>query len=118
MQLKRIFAFFGLIGVVLSAFGSHYLKKILSEAHLQTWKTASLYLFIHVLAGLYCGHYVTQKRSQYCFLFGIVIFSGSLYVLSILNIPLIGIITPIGGLLFILGWLFLLLDMKQEINKT
>jgi len=111
MFFKRLFPIIGLCGVILSAFGAHYLKGKITEAQLQTWTTASFYLFIHVLAGLYCSHFVSKKRSQTLFVGGVFLFSGSLYVLALSNIKMIGLLTPIGGVLFILGWLFLALDI-------
>ena len=72
MAIKKLFAFIGLFGVVLSAFGAHYLKNKISETHIQTWTTASFYLFIHVIIGLYSSHFVAKKRSQYLFLWELI----------------------------------------------
>ena len=112
MSLKKLFAFIGLLGVILSAFGSHYLKSRISSEHIQTWTTASFYLFVHVIVGLYACQFVARKRSQTLFLWGILFFSGSLYILVLTKVKIFGLITPIGGILFILGWLFLALDLK------
>jgi uncharacterized membrane protein YgdD (TMEM256/DUF423 family) len=111
--IKKSFAILGLLGVFLGAFGAHYLKNKITPLQQQTWNTASFYLFVHVLAGLYSTSLVSKKRSQYLFLGGILLFSGSLYALSLSNISAFGIVTPIGGVLFILGWLFLALDTVE-----
>lgn len=98
------------LGVILGAFGAHYLKPVLSEyASLETYKTANIYHFIHALAILVLGHSkaIDLKKLRiifWIFLFGIFVFSGSLYVLSITDIKWLGAITPIGGLAFITAW--------------
>lgn len=111
MRLKKIYCILGVIGVILSAFGAHALKNILDADHMKTWQTASLYLFIHVLAGLYSEQHSKKNRSSYLFFTGIILFSGSLYALVLTKIRYLGIITPIGGVSFILGWLFLFFDL-------
>lgn len=78
---------------------------------MQVWNTANFYLFIHVFAGLYSSNFVSKTRSQYMFLVGIILFSGSLYLLSVLNMKALGFVTPFGGVMFILGWLFLAFDL-------
>ncbi len=112
MNFKKIFCIFGMLGVCLSAFGAHALKSVLTTEHMKTWQTASQYLFIHVLAGLYAEQFSQRKRSSYFFFFGTVLFSGSLFLLALTNMTALGIITPIGGICFILGWLFLFFDLS------
>lgn len=104
------------LGVVLGAFGAHSLKAILTEAQIESWKTAVLYLFIHGIgmliisvADLGDDNGQITKQSFYLFLVGIFCFSGSIFLLTLqetLNVKLgwLGPITPLGGLLFILGW--------------
>lgn len=119
---KRIIIFasvFGILAVILGAFGAHSLKELISAKELDTWNTAVQYQFYHTLALLFLATF-SRFRSRainaasWFFSFGILFFSGSLYLLSIKsilnisNIVLLGPLTPIGGLLFILGWISLL----------
>lgn len=111
---------FGILAVVFGAFGAHALKVRISPEELTTWGTAVQYQFYHVLALLFLSTF-SRFRSRFiviaywCFTFGILFFSGSLYILATKNlldinqITFIGPITPIGGLLFIIGWIALLL---------
>ena len=112
MFINRLFVILGALGVICGAFGAHALKTKLTEAQMHTWSTATLYLFIHVIAGLLSGILCSKKRSQICFLLGVFLFSGSLYTLILTNSPSLGIITPAGGILFIVGWLIMLFDLK------
>ncbi|WP_395802022.1 DUF423 domain-containing protein [Daejeonella sp.] len=120
---KRIIiaaSIFGMIAVILGAFGAHTLKGRLSSSELEVWKTAVDYHFYHTFALLFLATFSKNDSrainlSAWFFTIGILLFSGSLYLLStkvILNltgISFIGPITPIGGLFFILGWVFLLI---------
>jgi len=102
------------IAVALGAFGAHGLKNIASAQQLEWWHTATLYLFIHALGLLLVGllirlKYITQTTA-WLLQIGIIIFSGSLYAMT-LGAPLwFGAITPIGGVLMIIGWLWLALS--------
>ncbi|KAB8030654.1 DUF423 domain-containing protein [Fluviispira multicolorata] len=114
MFYPKLFSVLGLLGVALGAFGAHGLKNKVSPEYLENWKTATLYLFIHILAGL-ISYYVTDKnRSQLFFAIGCMIFSGSLFLLVLLNLPILGAITPIGGVSFMLGWVFLFFDINKK----
>lgn len=118
---KRIIltaAFFGALAVAFGAFGAHGLKKLLPASDLDVWQKGVDYQFYHTLALLYLSTFARYRNkliniAYICFTFGIIFFSGSLYILSTreishLNIAtLVGPITPIGGLLFIFGWLML-----------
>ena len=120
---KRIIitaSLFGILAVILGAFGAHGLKGKIDANELQTWETAVQYHFYHVLALLFLSTFSRFKCrlinfSYWSFTLGIVLFSGSLYVLAakdILNITqtsFIGPVTPVGGLFFIIGWTTLLL---------
>lgn len=106
---------FGATGVVIGAFGAHALKPSLDAAgRLDTFETAVKYQFYHTLAMLAVGlmmQQITAKALHYAtllFALGIVFFSGSLYVLCITGIDVLGAITPIGGILFIAGWISVL----------
>ena len=119
---KRIIviaSIFGILAVILGAFGAHGLKKLLSADELDTWHTAVQYQFYHTFALLFLSSFSRFKSrainaASWFFTFGILLFSGSLYLMSaksILNINnanFLGPLTPIGGLLFILGWISLL----------
>jgi len=108
---------FGAMGVVLGAFGAHWLAERLPAQQLSSYKTGVLYHFIHVIATLSVLNIVKKdpskmlKISAILFLIGIVLFSGSIYllatrdVLGLLNYKWLGPITPVGGLLFITGWI-------------
>lgn len=124
---KRIIttaAIFGAIAVILGAFGAHSLKRIIAESQLEIWHTAVQYQFYHTFALLFLATFGRFKNSiinfsAWCFVAGIVFFSGSLYLLALnpilnLNVSLLGPITPIGGLFFILGWLSLLLAAVKD----
>lgn len=111
-------AIFGALSVVFGAFGAHALKALISEQALANWQTAVNYQFFHSLALLILSNKPESKelnRVSWFFVLGILLFSGSLYALSlreITNLPIsfLGPITPIGGLLFIIGWVMLLLS--------
>ena len=110
---------FGILAVILGAFGAHGLKSLVSASDLENWKTAVSYHFYHALALLFLSTMVRYRDrfiefAYYAFTAGILLFSGSLYLLSTravtgLEAGILGPITPIGGLMFILGWVFLLL---------
>lgn len=107
--------------VLIGAFGAHSLNSLLTEyGRTETYKTAVFYQFFHSIAIIITAfmyeRYDTKKlnTSFYLFIAGIVLFSGSLYTLSITNITIFGAITPIGGIMFILGWLNLYLATKKS----
>lgn len=115
MEIFRTLAgLFGFLGVALGAFGAHGLEqKLLNQGHVDTWETATLYLFVHALALIVLsGLPAAGIRKPLCWAgwswtLGILIFSGSLYLLSITNISQLGAITPIGGVCFLVGWVAL-----------
>ncbi|HAT9135718.1 TPA: DUF423 domain-containing protein [Legionella pneumophila subsp. pneumophila] len=119
-KLFLIFAgLFGLLGNALGAFGAHALKTKLSPTMLAIYQAGAQYQFYHALALLAVSVLLFHIQSTWlnlsglAFIAGILLFSGSLYLLSITGIKWIGIITPIGGLSFILGWLFLIIAVIQ-----
>ena len=118
-------AAFGFLAVIFGAFGAHSLKKLISVEQLEVWQTAVQYHFYHTLAILFLSTFSRSRNkiinfSFYCFTLGILLFSGSLYLLSLKNIlgiesvGVLGPITPVGGLFFILGWLSLLLAALRD----
>jgi len=98
------------LAVTLGAFGAHGLKDYTDAAGLATWETAVRYQALHGLALLILSLAVNwfSVRSfnivYFCFLFGVLVFSGSLYILVLSGIKWLGAITPIGGVLMIVGW--------------
>lgn len=101
------------LGVLLGAFGAHALKTRLSPEMLGVYTTAVEYQFYHSLGLLLIGliGYHLQSKwlnwSGILLVSGIILFSGSLYALSITGIKVLGVITPIGGLAFVAGWICL-----------
>lgn len=111
-----IAAALGMLAVGLGAFGAHALKPMLLETQrLDAYQTAVAYHFYHVFALLATGILMISNASKklhyasLCFLTGILLFSGSLYMICLLDVKGIGIITPVGGVFFMAGWLLLLL---------
>ncbi len=106
------------LAVALGAFGAHALKERLSERYLAIWETAVQYQMFHAI-GLIAigilmstsllGQSTTLTWAGYLLLAGIIIFSGSLYILSLSGIGILGAITPIGGVAFIVGWILLII---------
>jgi uncharacterized membrane protein YgdD (TMEM256/DUF423 family) len=109
--LFRIAAALCFLAVGLGAFAAHALKDTLA-AHAMTdaWNKAVLYHFVHALALLVLASVPAPSRwAAWLFLAGIVLFSGSLYLLALTNLRWLGAITPLGGLCFLGGWLSLVL---------
>jgi uncharacterized membrane protein YgdD (TMEM256/DUF423 family) len=103
---SRIAAVMGLLAVALGAFGAHALKDLLGHNGTTTiWEKAVFYHFIHAVM-----LFVLAERKQipavawWSFLTGIFIFSGSLYLLAVTNALWLGVVTPIGGVSFLVGW--------------
>ena len=106
-------AFFGFTGVALGAFAAHGLKSRLTPEYLTIFHTGVTYQLVHTLALLGVALLATQIPGRLItwagasFAIGILLFSGSLYVLTTTGISKLGIITPFGGLAFLIGWLCL-----------
>lgn len=106
------------LAVAFGAFGAHALKEKLSAHYLAIWETAVQYQMFHALGLIAIGILmnsslmgpITQlKWAGNLLLVGTIIFSGSLYVLSLTRIGVLGAITPIGGVAFIAGWIMLIM---------
>ena len=109
VALFRIAAALCFLAVALGAFGAHGLRSTL-EAHgmLDVWNKAVFYHFIHAIALLVLALYGTLNRGAcLLLLIGILIFSGSLYLLALTNLRWLGAVTPFGGLCFLAGWAWL-----------
>jgi uncharacterized membrane protein YgdD (TMEM256/DUF423 family) len=103
-------AFFGFTGVGLGAFAAHGLKNRLTPEYLAIFHTGVTYQLVHTLALLGVALLATQVPGRLItwagasFAIGIVLFSGSLYVLTLTGVSKLGIVTPFGGLAFLVGW--------------
>ncbi|MCF8724669.1 uncharacterized membrane protein YgdD (TMEM256/DUF423 family) [Nitrospina gracilis] len=113
----------GGLSVMLGAFGAHSLKAVLTEKSLATFQTANQYQFFHslalVLVGLLCGYLGEGNDSKankagWFFLAGIVMFSGSLYWLALGGPRVLGPVTPLGGLSFMIGWFLLAFSFPKK----
>ena len=111
-------AVFGLLAVASGAFGAHGLQGSLTVKQLQIWHTAVEYQFYHVFGLLFLSTFTRFKNNliavcYYTFTIGIIFFSGSLYLLAaghligVQHSNIFGPLTPVGGLLFIIGWITL-----------
>jgi uncharacterized membrane protein YgdD (TMEM256/DUF423 family) len=118
-------SFFGLIAVAFGAFGAHGLKKLISPEYISMWEKGVQYQFYHALALIVCAIYLKTEDSKlilnaaYCFVLGILFFSGSLYLLAtreLTGIPtvILGPITPVGGFFFIAGWGLILVNALKK----
>lgn len=118
----QIAAIVGATAVGIGAFGAHGLEPVLeANGRLDTFETAVKYHFYHALAMLSVAiwYQIQPERkilvkAMWSFLIGILIFSGSLYVLSLTGITWLGAITPLGGVAFIVGWLMLFWAGKKQ----
>ncbi len=116
---------FLLLAVALGAFGAHALKSMISAAQLQIWKTASSYHFYHALGlvGLAIWSQSAHRNlasqiAGWCFILGICLFSGSLYLLALTGQSWLGMLTPLGGLLFMAGWVgWIVAVMGQKLSQ-
>ena len=101
---------FASLSIILGAFGAHALKDQLSAYSLAIYEKAVLYQMFHSLGILLLTAIAKNMDvldfsfSIWCFIVGIILFSGSLYILALTNVKWLGMITPIGGMLFIIGW--------------
>lgn len=112
--MVAIAAFYGMSGVAMGAFAAHALKKRLDAYALDIIQTATHYQMIHAIAMLvlvalaHAGEF--QLRTPlWCFAIGIALFSGSLYALALSGLKPLGAITPVGGVLLLLGWILLII---------
>ena len=107
----------GCLVVIMGAFGAHGLNEVLDDYGKSIYNKAVLYHMFHSIAILILGLInkiqpeIQLSITGWSFVFGIILFSGSLYILAITSIKSLGMITPIGGILFIIGWVFLILKV-------
>lgn len=119
-------AIFAGLAVILGAFGAHALKEVLTDSQSQTFETGVRYQLYHSFALLITGlAYASIPGKQFklaaiFFIIGIILFSGSLYLLVMMKmngqvgLGGLGLLTPIGGLFFILGWIMLCIGLLQK----
>ncbi|ARN74185.1 DUF423 domain-containing protein [Oceanicoccus sagamiensis] len=122
--LLMIAALSGLLAVAIGAFGAHGLKGRVTTDLMAVYQTGVQYHFYHTLALLLVGILMLQfpqesllSWSGWLFVVGMIIFSGSLYVMALTGIKWLGAITPIGGVAFIAGWLSLAIAVYKNVGE-
>jgi uncharacterized membrane protein YgdD (TMEM256/DUF423 family) len=108
-RAQQIAAFLGFSGVLCGAFGAHLLRGLLEKSGTTgVWQTGVLYHLVHAVVLLILSGWRPVPRAAYrLILGGVIVFSGSLYILALTNIKWLGAITPLGGLGMLAGWLAL-----------
>ena len=118
-RILSVAAVSGLLAVALGAFGAHGLKAIISPEMLEVYKTGVQYQFYHAFALLIVGILMNFSQSKaltwsaYLFITGIILFSGSLYLLAISGVKALGMITPFGGITWIAAWLLMIVHFNR-----
>ena len=117
-------AVFGIVAIILGAFGAHALKDVLETQQLSTFETGVRYQMYNALFLFFVGssNHISDKARRvifYLVVIGVLFFSGSIYLLAIdslisFDAKSIGFITPIGGLLLIVGWIWLFIDFNNK----
>ncbi len=108
--ISLLAAVFGFTGVAFGAFGAHAIKSMVDQERLPWWETASRYHLVHALALVFAAILAAKvpgrlaKSAGWCFAAGIVLFSGSLYLMTATGVRGLGAVTPFGGLLLLAGW--------------
>lgn len=111
MSPTALAAILGFTGVAFGAFGAHALKATLSANEtMAIWQTAVLYHLVHAGASLWASN--RKPVVVRIWVAGVLFFSGSLYALALTNMKWLGAITPIGGILFLVGWALLIKSRK------
>jgi uncharacterized membrane protein YgdD (TMEM256/DUF423 family) len=110
----------GFTAVAIGAFGAHGLREKLSPEMLEVYKTGVLYQFIHtiVLLILSLTNFIKSKIPSIFFLLGIVLFSFSLYIYSTTGNQFFAMITPVGGVCFLIGWFWLIVEVIKRKENT
>ncbi len=125
MQKQRLLvaSVLGMLAVILGAFGAHGLEKLVDARMLQRFHTGVEYQFYHTFALFAVGLLHGQLPARWlnyagiAFITGIVLFSGSLYLYVLTGITAIAMITPIGGMAFIVGWLLLAVAVQNGLKS-
>jgi uncharacterized membrane protein YgdD (TMEM256/DUF423 family) len=110
----------GFTAVAIGAFGAHGLREKLSNELLEVYKTGVLYQFIHtiVLLILSLTNFIKTKIASIFFLAGIILFSFSLYIYSTSGVQFFAMVTPVGGVCFLLGWFWLIVEVIRKRDKA
>lgn len=120
VTILRLGALLGLTGVAAGAFGAHALREWLSPYAQEIWRTAVFYQLVHAVALLGVaaltvhGGVKAMTRVATLFALGVLVFSGSLYLLAVTGVRTLGAITPLGGLALLAGWLVLLFGVSAR----
>jgi len=117
---------FALLAVIAGAFAAHGLKAVLDAQQLALFETASKYQMYHALALLVVGVMLTNpqfsrsllKLAALAFILGIILFSGSLYLLALIGASWLGAITPVGGIAFLSGWLMTMVAALKPVREN
>lgn len=109
-------AIFGFLAVAIGAFGAHQLKTLLSSDMMEIYKTGILYHLIHAVIITAIGFYANPKffKSALFLSIGIILFSFSLYIYSVTGIKTLAMITPFGGVNFLIGWLMIIIASVKK----
>ena len=125
MNTLLIGATSAMLAVVFGAFGAHALQEVLSAKAMSVFQTAGNYQFYHSLAlimvALLQTAYPSSRKLKWVailFVQGLLLFSGSLYLLSLIGVRWLGVITPLGGVSFIVGWLILAIFAAKDFKIT
>ena len=119
--LGAVFAF---LAVAFGAFGAHALKNILTDHYAAVWETAVQYQMFHALGLIVIGILMSKSligptpllsRAGILMFIGVLLFSGSLYVLATTQIKILGAITPIGGVLFLISWILIIIAAAKNL---
>ena len=120
-----ITCFLGLIAIVLGAFGAHALKDVLSSSQLSSFETGVRYQMYHAIVLLFVNTFdgiTTAQRNKISFIFflGILLFSGSIYLIQLTSITArsIWFITPLGGLILMIGWFTMIVIFLKKSQKN
>lgn len=110
----------GFTAVAIGAFGAHGLREKLSAEMLEVYKTGVLYQFIHtiILLILSLTNFIKARIASIFFLAGIILFSFSLYLYSTSGIRFFAMITPVGGVCFLVGWLWMIVEVIRKKEKV
>ncbi|WGH75034.1 DUF423 domain-containing protein [Tenacibaculum tangerinum] len=118
-------AVLGVIAVILGAFGAHALKTKLAPEALDSFETAVRYQFFHVLLLLFVNSFTgftnkEKNKISYFMIAGIVLFSGSIYLIHLANVPAkaIWFVTPLGGILLAVSWSLLAFSFLKRVRKN
>lgn len=120
-----ITCFLGLVAIVLGAFGAHALKDVLSSSELSSFESGVRYQMYHAIVVLFVNifdGFTTAQKNKISFIFflGILLFSGSIYVIQLTSITAksIWFVTPLGGLILMIGWLTMIIIFLNKYRKN